>query len=147
LDGVTDPQNLGALLRTADSAGATGLIVAKHRAAHVTPTVAKAAAGAIEYVPMAVVPGIPAALQALGAAGVWTVGLDGDATQSVFGLELATEPVALVLGAEGTGLSRLVRERCDVLASIPQRGALGSLNVAAAGAVACFEVARRRLAD
>ncbi len=146
LDGVTDPQNLGALLRTADSSGVTGVILGRHRSVHVTPTVAKAAAGAIEYVPMTLVSGIPAALQTLATAGVWTVGLDGDADQLVFGLELATEPVALVLGAEGTGLSRLVRERCDVLAAIPQLGALSSLNVAAAAAIACFEVARRRLA-
>jgi 23S rRNA (guanosine2251-2'-O)-methyltransferase len=145
LDGVTDPQNLGAILRTADSAGATGVVLGRHRSVHVTPTVAKASAGAIEHVPMALVPGIPAALQALAAAGVWTIGLDGDADQFVFDLDLATEPVALVLGAEGTGLSRLVRERCDVLAAIPQRGALASLNVGAAAAVACFDVARRRL--
>jgi len=146
LDGVTDPQNLGAILRTADSAGATGVVLGRHRSVHVTPTVAKAAAGAIEHVPIAVVAGIPAALQTLGAAGVWSIGLDGDADQLLFDLDLATEPVALVLGAEGTGLSRLVRDRCDVLAAIPQRGALASLNVGAAAAVACFDVARRRLA-
>ncbi len=93
---------------------------------------------------MALVPGIPNALQLLGKAGVWTVGLDGDVDASLFDLVLATEPVALVLGAEGRGLSRLARERCDLVASVPQRGALASLNVAAAGAVACFEVARRR---
>ena len=81
----------------------------------------------------------------MAAAGVWTVGLDGDAEQLLFGLELATEPVALVLGAEGSGLSRLVRDRCDVLAAIPQQGSLASLNVGAAGAIACFEVARRRM--
>ena len=146
LDGVTDPQNFGAILRTAESAGVTGVVVGRHRSVHVTPTVAKAAAGAIEYVPIAVVAGIPAALQALASAGVWTVGLDGDADQLLFDLELATEPVALVLGAEGTGLSRLVRDRCDVLAAIPQLGTLSSLNVGAAAAVACFDVARRRLA-
>ncbi len=145
LDGVTDPQNLGAILRTADSAGATGVVLGRHRSVHVTPTVAKAAAGAIEHVPLALVAGIPAALQTLAAAGVWSVGLDGDADQSLFDLELATEPVALVLGAEGSGLSRLVRDRCDVRAAIPQLGALASLNVGAAAAVACFEVARRRL--
>lgn len=144
VDGVTDPQNLGALLRTADSAGVTGIVLGRHRSVHVTPTVAKAAAGAIEYVPMAVVAGIPSALQALGAAGVWTVGLDGDAQRSVFDLALATEAIALVLGAEGSGLSRLVRERCDLVAAIPQLGSLSSLNVGAAAAVACFEVARRR---
>lgn len=144
LDGITDPHNLGALLRTAECAGATGAVLPRHRAAHVTPTVAKAAAGAVEYVPMAVVPGIPAALTMLKERGVWTVGLDADADQTLFDLEVATEPIALVLGAEGSGLSRLVKERCDVVVSIPQRGRLDSLNVSAAGAVACFEVARRR---
>jgi 23S rRNA (guanosine2251-2'-O)-methyltransferase len=145
VDGVTDPQNLGALLRTADSAGVTGVVLPRHRAVHVTPTVAKAAAGAVEHVPLALVAGIPAALQVLASAGVWTVGLDGDAGQTLFDLDLATEPVALVVGAEGSGLSRLVRQRCDVLVAIPQLGALSSLNVGAAGAVACYEVARRRL--
>ena len=144
LDGVTDPHNVGALLRTAECAGATGAILPRHRAAHVTPTVAKAAAGAIEYLPIAVVPGIPGAIRALADAGVWTVGLDPGVRTSLWDLELATEPVALVLGAEGRGLSRLVRARCDVLVAIPQRGATESLNVAAAGALACFEVARRR---
>src|SRR4051794_35593407 len=144
LDGVTDPHNLGALLRSAECAGVTGVVLPRHRAAHVTPAVTKAAAGAAEYVPLAVVPGLPAALAALKELGVWTVGLDADADASVFDLEVATEPVALVLGAEGRGLSRLVRQRCDVIVSIPQRGVTQSLNVAAATSVACFEVARRR---
>jgi 23S rRNA (guanosine2251-2'-O)-methyltransferase len=144
LDGVTDPHNLGAVLRTAEVAGATGVVLPRHRAAHVTPAAAKAAAGAIEHLPMALVPGTAAAVASLKAAGVWVVGLDMAGPGSVFDLELATEPVAIVLGAEGAGLSRLVRERCDVLAAIPQRGDLASLNVAAAAAVACFEVARRR---
>jgi 23S rRNA (guanosine2251-2'-O)-methyltransferase len=146
LDGITDPHNLGALLRTAESAGVTGVLLPRHRAAHVTPTVAKAAAGAIEHVPMAVVPGLPAALIALKERGVWTVGLDADADQPLFGLEVASEPVAIVLGAEGSGLSRLVRQRCDLLVAIPQRGAIESLNVSAAGALALYEVARRRSA-
>ena len=144
VDGVTDPHNLGALLRTAECAGVTGVVLPRHRAVHVTPAAAKAAAGAIEHLPIAVVPGLPTALTQLRRAGVWTVGLDAGGDQSLFELELATEPVALVLGAEGSGLSRLVRQRCDVVAAIPQRGALPSLNVAAAGAVACYEVARRR---
>lgn len=144
LDGVTDPQNVGALLRTAVSAGATGAVLPKHRAAHITPSAAKAAAGAIEHLPMAVVPGIPSALARAKELGVWTVGLDERGDRSVFDLEVATEPVALVLGAEGAGLSRLVAARCDVLAAIPLAGPLPSLNVAAAGAVACFEVARTR---
>lgn len=144
VDGVTDPHNLGALLRSAECAGATGAVLPRHRSVHVTPTVAKAAAGAIEHLPLAVVPGLPAALARMRAAGVWTVGLDAGAGESLFDLTVGSEPVALVLGAEGGGLSRLVRERCDVLVGIPQRGALASLNVAAAGAVACYEVARRR---
>jgi 23S rRNA (guanosine2251-2'-O)-methyltransferase len=144
LDGVTDPQNLGALLRTASLAGVTGVVLPRHRAVHVTPTVAKAAAGAVEYLPIAVVGGIPNAMQTLAARGVWTVGLDADARTRVWDLQVADAAVALVLGAEGSGLSRLVRSRCDVLVSIPQHGPIGSLNVAAAGAVAAFEVARRR---
>ena len=144
LDGVTDPQNLGALLRTAEIAGVTGVVLPRHRAVHVTPTVAKAAAGAVEHLPMTVVPGLPAALSRLGQLGVWTIGLEAEATDSVFELTLAGEPVALVLGAEGSGLSPLARKRCDVLAAIPQFGRLGSLNVAAAAAVACYEIARRR---
>jgi 23S rRNA (guanosine2251-2'-O)-methyltransferase len=144
IDGITDPQNLGALLRTAECAGATGVVLPRHRAAHVTPTVAKAAAGAVEHLPMALVGGMPAALARLKELGVWTVGLDGAGDTSIFELNVATEPIALVLGAEGKGLSRLVKERCEVLAAIPLRGALASLNVSAAAAVACYEVARRR---
>jgi len=144
LDGVTDPQNLGALLRTADGAGVTGVVVPRHRSAHITPAVAKAAAGAIEHVPIAVVAGIPAALSTLVDRGVWTVGLDSGAAQPIWDVGVATEAVALVLGAEGSGLSRLVRSRCDVLVAVPQYGHLASLNVAAAGAVAAFEIARCR---
>lgn len=146
IEGVTDPRNLGAVLRAADGAGVTGVVLPRHRAVHVTPAATKAAAGAIEHLPMALVPGVPNALQMLAKAGVWTVGLDGDVDASLFDLDLATEPVALVLGSEGGGLSRLARQRCDALAAIPQLGALPSLNVATAAAVACYEVARRRLA-
>jgi 23S rRNA (guanosine2251-2'-O)-methyltransferase len=145
LDSITDPGNLGTLLRTAECAGVTGVVIPRHRAAHVTPTVAKAAAGAVEHLPMAVVSGLPAALARLRDLGVWVVGLDADGDRPLFGLPVVTEPVALVLGAEGAGLSRLTRERCDVVASIPLKGALHSLNVAAAGALACFEVTRSRL--
>lgn len=145
LDGVNDPQNLGALLRSADGAGVTGVVMPRHRAAHVTPTVTKVAAGAVEHVAMAVVPGVPNALHQLRESGVLCVGLDADAQVSLFdvGSEL-DGPVALVLGAEGRGLASLSRRRCDVVVSIPRHGALDSLNVAAAGAVACFELARRR---
>lgn len=145
LDGVTDPQNLGAVLRSASCAGVSGVVLPRHRAVHVTPTVTKAAAGAVEHLPMAVVPGLPAALLRAKELGVWSVGLDVAGERSVFDLAVATEPVILVLGAEGAGLARLTRERVDLLARIPLEGPLASLNVAAAAAVACFEVARRRL--
>jgi 23S rRNA (guanosine2251-2'-O)-methyltransferase len=145
LDGVSDPQNLGSLLRTAECAGVTGVVLPRHRAAHVTPTVTKVAAGAVEHLPMAVVPGVPSALRRLEERGVLSVGLDAGAERSVFELdEEASGPIAIVLGAEGRGLGALSRRRCEVLAAIPQMGSLDSLNVAAAGAVACFEVARRR---
>lgn len=144
LDGVTDPGNLGALLRTAECAGVTGVVLPRHRSVHVTPTVTKAAAGAIEHIPMALVGGIPSAIAQLRDAGVWVAGLDADADRSIFDLDVATEPICLVLGAEGRGLSRLVRQRCDLLVSIPMRGRLGSLNVSVSGAVACYEVMRRR---
>jgi len=145
LDGVSDPQNLGALLRSAECAGVTGVVVSRHRAAHVTPTVTKVAAGAIEHVAMAVVPGVPSALRRISDHGLVCVGLDADADASLFELGADLEgPVALVLGAEGKGLGSLSRRRCAIVASIPQYGALDSLNVAAAGTVACFELARRR---
>jgi 23S rRNA (guanosine2251-2'-O)-methyltransferase len=147
LEGVTDPHNLGAILRTAECAGVSGAVLSRHRAVLVTPTVAKAAAGAIEHMPMAVASSVPAALAQLGSAGVWTVGLDAEGTDDLFDLSLASEPVALVLGAEGPGLSRLARRRCDLVVSIPLLGALPSLNVAAAAAVASYEVARRRAAS
>lgn len=146
VDGVTDPGNLGALMRAAECAGVTGVVLPRHRAVHVTPTVTKAAAGAVEYLPMCVVGGLPAALTRLRELGVWVVGLDEAGPDSLFDLAVSDEPVALVLGAEGRGLSRLVRQRCDVVASIPLGGRLASLNVATAGALACFEVARRRSA-
>jgi 23S rRNA (guanosine2251-2'-O)-methyltransferase len=145
IDSVTDPGNLGAIIRSCDGAGVDGVILPRHRAVHVTPTVAKAAAGAIEHVPIAVVPGLPAALSRLRDAGIWLVGLDDDAERTLFDLgDLAAEGVCLVLGAEGTGLSRLVRERCDTILSIPMRGRLSSLNVSAAAALAVYEVLRHR---
>lgn len=144
VDGVTDPGNLGALLRSAECAGATGIVLPRHRAVHVTPTVTKTAAGAVEHLSFAIVGGLPTALQDLRRHGVWVVGLDGDGTTPLWQLPAADGPIALVLGAEGTGLSRLVRQRCDAIASIPLNGSLSSLNVAAAAAVACYEVARAR---
>lgn len=145
VDGVTDPGNLGAIIRCCDGAGVTGVILPRHRAVHVTPTVAKAAAGAVEHVPLAVVPGLPTALQQLKDNDVWIVGLDDAADQSLFTLdELAREPICLVLGAEGAGLTRLVRERCDTTVSIPMLGSVGSLNVSAAAALATYQIVRVR---
>jgi 23S rRNA (guanosine2251-2'-O)-methyltransferase len=144
LDGVTDPHNVGAVMRSALSAGATGLVLGRHRASGLGPTAVKAAAGAVEHLPVATVAGIASALSDLSKAGVWTVALDQAATTPLWDLTLASEPVALVLGDEGRGLSRLVRERCDLAVRIPLLGPLDSLNVSAAAALACFEVARRR---
>jgi 23S rRNA (guanosine2251-2'-O)-methyltransferase len=146
VDGVTDPQNLGALLRSAEGAGVTGVVLPRHRAVHITPAVTKAAAGAVEHLAIAVVAGMPAAVSRARELGVWVVGLDEDGGESLFELGLAAEPLLVLVGAEGTGLSRLVRRRCDVLLRIPLRGRLPSLNVAAAGALALFEVSRRRSA-
>ena len=144
VDGVTDPGNLGAILRTAECAGVTGIVLPRHRAARITPTVTKRAAGAIEHLHFAPVSGIPTALGTLAELGVWSVGLDVTADQTIWDLPIADAPLALVLGAEGRGLSRLVRKRCDVTARIPVSGRLDALNVSAATAVALFEVLRRR---
>lgn len=144
LDGVTDPQNLGSILRVAECAGVTGVVLPRHRAARITASVTKTAAGAVEHLPMAQVAGIPSALQRLKELEVWSVGLDMVADSTVFEMKVATDPVALVLGAEGAGISRLTRERCDLVARIPLAGSLGSLNVSTAAAVACYEVVRRR---
>lgn len=146
VDGVTDPGNLGALLRSAECAGATGVVLPRHRAVHITPMVTKAAAGAVEHLSMALVGGLPAAILRLRELGVWVLGLDAAGDRPLFELPIRDEPVCLVLGAEGAGLSRLVRQRCDLVVRIPLLGNLASLNVAAAGTLACYEVARRRLA-
>ena len=148
VDGVTDPGNLGAILRSCEGAGVDAVILPRHRAVHITPSAAKAAAGAVEYLSLCVVPGLPTAIQQLRDNDVWVVGLDDAADKPIFGLgDLAREHVCLVLGAEGPGLSRLVRERCDLLVSIPMRGALSSLNVSAAAALATYEVVRARRDD
>jgi 23S rRNA (guanosine2251-2'-O)-methyltransferase len=145
VDGVTDPGNLGAILRSCEGAGVDGVLIPRHRAVHVTPTVAKAAAGAVEYVPMTLVGGLPALLSRLRKTRIWVVGLDDAADRSLFELgDLAADGICLVLGAEGAGLSRLVRERCDTIVSIPMRGRISSLNVSAAAALATYEIARHR---
>jgi 23S rRNA (guanosine2251-2'-O)-methyltransferase len=144
LDGVTDPQNLGAVLRSATAAGARGAVLPRRRAALLTPAAMKAAAGAAEHLPVALVGGIAGALEQAERADAWTVGLDARGETTVYDLAVADRSLMLVLGAEGSGLARLVRQRCDVVASVPMPGPTESLNVAAAAAVACFEVARQR---
>jgi 23S rRNA (guanosine2251-2'-O)-methyltransferase len=119
-------------------------VLPRHRAVHITPTVTKAATGAVEHLPFAIVGGLPTALSRLREVGVWVVGLDADGDHGLWSLPAADGPICLVLGAEGAGRSRLARQRCDAVVRIPLQGALGSLNVAAAGALACFEVARAR---
>jgi len=147
VDGVTDPHNLGALIRSAEAAGVTGFVFSRHQSSRITPTVTKVAAGAVEYLPMAQVNSIAGAVRDLKKLGVWVVGLDEASETSVWDMNLASEPVALVLGSEGKGLSRLVRESCDLLVSIPLSGMIASLNVSAAGAIAVFVVQRQRLSQ
>jgi 23S rRNA (guanosine2251-2'-O)-methyltransferase len=143
LDGVEDPHNVGAILRTVDAAGAHGVIRQARHAASLDGIVAKASAGAVASVRIATVVNIARAVEELKEAGVWTVGLAGDAADRYDSLDL-TVPTAIVLGAEGTGLRRLVRERCDRLASIPMAGAVESLNVSVAAGVMLFEAVRQR---
>jgi 23S rRNA (guanosine2251-2'-O)-methyltransferase len=143
LDGVTDPHNLGSIIRTAEAAGAHGLILPKHRTAPMTPVVFRTAAGAAEYLPVATVPNLVSAAQRLKEEGLWVVGADERAEQNCFEADLAG-PIAVVLGAEGKGISRLMGETCDSHVRIPMFGQVGSLNVGVAAGVLFFEVRRRR---
>jgi 23S rRNA (guanosine2251-2'-O)-methyltransferase len=143
LDQIEDPHNVGAILRTADAAGCNGVVRQSRHAARLDGAAAKASAGAVAHVKIAEVVNIARALDDLKRAGVWTVGLAGDAQKTYDELDL-TLPTALVVGAEGTGLRRLVRERCDWLAAIPMAGHVQSLNVSVAAAVALFEALRQR---
>ena len=143
LDGIEDPRNLGAIARAAEAAGAAGLVVQKRRTAAVSSVALKASAGALAHLPLAPVVNVARALEELKAAGVWTVGLDAGAGRTLFEVDLRL-PVALVVGAEGRGLRRLVRERCDWTAALPMRGRVGSLNAAVAAGVALFEAVRQR---
>lgn len=144
LDGVTDPGNLGAVLRSAEAAGATGVVLPKRRSVHLSPAAVKAAAGAAEYLPITLVSGVPAALEHASRAGVWSVGLDADADADMHEIPVAGRALIVVLGAEGLGLARLTRDRCDLVVRIPMRGSVESLNVAAAATLVCYEVARAR---
>ena len=144
LDGVTDPQNLGAIARSAEAAGAEALVVRERRGALVTPAAEKAAAGALSWLPVAMVPNVVRAIADLAERGFWSVGLAGEASDTVWNAPLLDGPVVVVIGAEGAGLSRLVRQRVDSLIRIPMAGRMTSLNASAASAVALFEVMRRR---
>ncbi len=146
LDGVTDPHNLGAMLRSADAAGVHAVFAPKDRAVGLTPTVAKVASGAADTVPYLMVTNMARALAGLRERGVWVVGAAGDAEASIFRAELRG-PTALVLGAEGSGLRRLVRESCDQLVHIPMLGSVDSLNVSVAAGVCLFEAVRQRQAQ
>ncbi|MEC9301582.1 MAG: 23S rRNA (guanosine(2251)-2'-O)-methyltransferase RlmB [Acidobacteriota bacterium] len=143
LDGIEDPQNLGAILRTAEAAGVDGVIRQSRRAARLDGVASKASAGAVAHVRLVRVVNIARTLETLKAAGVWTVGLDGEASHRYDQVDL-TQPTALVLGGEGKGLRRLVRDRCDWLVSIPMAGQMASLNVSVAAGVALFEAVRQR---
>lgn len=144
LDGVTDPRNLGAVLRSAGAFGAHGVVVPERRAAGVTASAWKVSAGAAARVPVARVTNLVRALQELRDEGCFIVGLDSGGTTSVGDLHVATEPVVLVVGSEGKGLGRLVRETCDVVASIPIRGTVESLNAGVAAGISLYEVGRMR---
>jgi 23S rRNA (guanosine2251-2'-O)-methyltransferase len=142
-DGIMDPHNLGSLVRSADGAGVGGVVIAARRAVGVTPAVRRVSAGAAETMPVARVPNVASALERARSKGLWVVGLDQEAGDDLWSSSLLDPPAGIVLGAEDRGLSTPVRDRCDGFVSIPSAGRLASLNVAAAGAVAMFEVARR----
>jgi len=144
LDGVQDPHNLGACLRTADACGALAVVVPKDRAAGMNPTVRKVAAGAAETTPLAVVTNLARTLRLLKDAGLWVVGADAEAPKLAHENDLAG-PVALVMGAEGAGLRQLTRETCDLLVRLPQRGSVESLNVSVATGMLLYEALRQRL--
>jgi 23S rRNA (guanosine2251-2'-O)-methyltransferase len=146
LDGVQDPQNLGAIIRSAEAAGADGLVLPRDRAAGVSPAVARASAGAAEHLPIAQVNNLAAFLAGMRDQGFWAVGTAAEAGQDLFAADL-TGPIILVIGGEGKGLRALTRARCDYLVRIPLRGQVASLNASAAAAVCLFEVARQRAVD
>lgn len=143
LDGIEDPQNVGAILRSADAAGADGIIRQARHAAPLDGATAKASAGAVAHVRIATVVNISRAIDELKALNVWTIGFDDSASDAYDGVDF-TVPTALVFGAEGTGLRRLVRETCDRLVAIPMTGAISSLNVSVAAGIALFEARRQR---
>ncbi|MDX2033350.1 MAG: 23S rRNA (guanosine(2251)-2'-O)-methyltransferase RlmB [Blastocatellia bacterium] len=145
LDGIEDPHNLGAILRTCEGAGVDGVFLPEHRAAGLTDTVAKTSAGAIEYLRIARVTNLVRLIEDLKERGVWVVGVEGG-TETPYSDFDFNVPTAIVLGSEGKGIRRLVREKCDALVSIPMRGHITSLNVSVASGIVLFEILRQRLA-
>lgn len=143
LDAIQDVQNLGSLIRTAEVVGAHGVIIPEHRAAGLTPAVDKTSAGAVEFLPVARVTNVSRTLDELKQRGLWCMGLDGAARTDYTKADL-TGPIALVVGNEGKGITRLVRDHCDVLIRIPMRGRVGSLNASVAGSLALYEIWRQR---
>jgi len=145
LDGVTDPHNLGACLRTADAAGATAVIVPKDKSATLTPVVRKVACGAAEVIPLVAVTNLARTLEKLQQRGLWVVGTAGEAEQEIYQQDL-TGPLVMIMGAEGKGMRRLTREHCDFLVKLPMSGSVSSLNVSVATGVCLFEAVRQRQA-
>ena len=143
-DEISDPHNLGAIIRTAECAGAHGVIIPKRRSAGLTSIVGKTSAGAVSYLPVARVPNIPALLKELQQQGVWVFGTAAEGTTSLYDADLKG-PAAIVIGSEGDGMGRLVREGCDFLVSIPMKGHISSLNASAAAAILLYEAVRQRL--
>lgn len=143
LDGVTDPHNLGACLRTADAAGVHALVVPKDKSASLTPTARKVACGAAEVVPLVQVTNLSRTLKDLQKQGVWVVGTAGEAEQTIYASKM-TGPMALVMGAEGKGMRRLTRENCDELIKLPMAGSVSSLNVSVATGICLYEIVRQR---
>ncbi len=143
LDAIQDVQNLGSLIRTAEAVGAHGVVIPEHRAAGLTPAVDKTSAGAVEFLPVARVTNLTRTLEELKKQGLWCIGLDGEAP-TTFDKANLTGPIALVVGSEGKGISRLVREHCDLLVSLPMRGHVASLNASVAGSIALYEIWRQR---
>lgn len=144
LDHILDPHNLGAIARSSRAAGLSGLVVSNRRAAPLSAVAFKSAAGALESLPVAIVSSIADSLARLKKAGIWTVGLASGSKTGLFGLDLLAEPVALVVGEEGSGLSHLVAQRCELIASIPMAPGADSLNASVAAALAAYEVMRVR---
>ena len=142
-DEISDPHNLGAIIRTAECAGAHGVVIPKRRSAGLTAVVAKTSAGAVSYMPVARVANLPAALKELKKQGVWIYGTAAEGTTPLYGADLRG-PAAIVIGSEGSGMGRLVRETCDFLVSIPMKGRISSLNASAAAAILLYEAVRQR---